>query len=154
MRHYLKRCEDFTICGGTGDTGDMYLHGHPDNYTIYHIIVKGAVKVGRPFESDYTLIDTSKTIVDVKKYLYDKRVYMASEPYQMYGFNPLDIEIDWGAKLVDTSFTGDNDSWLICFKGNPIVNGVQLKTMDYAKLYVKNYDVKINDGILGVFTKL
>ena len=42
----------------------------------------------------------------------------------------------------------------MCFKGNPIINGVELKEMDYAKLDNKQYDVQLNDSLVGVFTKL
>ena len=51
------------------------------------------------------------------------------------------------------SFKGDDKSWLICFDGEPIVNGVTMKTMDYAKLSYKNYEVVLNDSLLGIFTK-
>ena len=44
-------------------------------------------------------------------------------------------------------------SWLICFKGEPVVNGVTMKTMDYAKLSDKEYNVTLNGGLVGIFTK-
>ena len=40
------------------------------------------------------------------------------------------------------------------FKGEPVVNGITMKTMDYAKLSEKDYNVVLNDGIIGMFTKL
>ena len=52
------------------------------------------------------------------------------------------------------SFEGNENSWLVCFKGNPIINDVELKVMDYAKLDNKHYDVKLNNSLVGVFTKL
>ena len=51
------------------------------------------------------------------------------------------------------SFEGDDKSWLICFHGEPIVNGVKMKTMDYAKLSDKDYEIVLNDALLGKFTK-
>ena len=51
------------------------------------------------------------------------------------------------------SFDGDNKSWLICFSGKPIINGVVVKPLDYAKLDNKHYEVTLNDAIVGVFTK-
>ena len=51
-------------------------------------------------------------------------------------------------------FTGDDRSWLICFDGRPVINGVEVQRMDYAKLENKWYDVEINDAIVGVFTRL
>ena len=72
----------------------------------------------------------------------------------MYGFNPIDLREFWEAKLVKESFEGDDKSWLICFKGKPIINGVSVKPMDYAKLDNKSYDMILNDAVVGVFTKL
>ena len=60
---------------------------------------------------------------------------------------------DWDGKLVTESFKGDDKSWLICFKGEPVINGVTMKIMDYAKLSDKNYEVVLNDALLGIFTK-
>ena len=45
-------------------------------------------------------------------------------------------------------------SYLICFDGRPIINGIELRRMDFAKLENKWYDIDIKDGIVGVFTKL
>ena len=61
--------------------------------------------------------------------------------------------IDWDGRLVTESFTGDDKSWLICFDGNPVVNGKVLHKLDYAKLEQKLYNVEVNDGLIGVFTK-
>ena len=72
----------------------------------------------------------------------------------MYGFNALKPEQDWDGRLVKESFDGDNKSWLICFSGKPIINGVAVKPLDYAKLDNKHYEVTLNDAIVGVFTKL
>ena len=66
-------------------------------------------------------------------------------------YRPSGTEITW---LVTESFTGDNKSWLICFDGNPIVNGKKLSRWDYAKLENKHYGVEINDGCIGVFTRI
>jgi len=43
---------------------------------------------------------------------------------------------------------------LVCFDGRPVINGVELARMDYAKLENKHYNVDIKDGLVGVFTKL
>ena len=72
----------------------------------------------------------------------------------MYGFNALEPELDWDGRLVKESFNCDNKSWLICFSGKPIINGVTVKPLDYARLDNKHYEVTLNDAIVGVFTKL
>ena len=49
---------------------------------------------------------------------------------------------------------GDDRSWLICFDGEPVINGIEIKPRDYVKLENKNYDVELNNAIVGVFTKV
>ena len=34
MRHFFKKCEEFTLCGGVGDADGLFTHGYPDNYAI------------------------------------------------------------------------------------------------------------------------
>ena len=155
IKKFVKKCEEFILCGGYGDANGIFTDGFPDNKAIYHIIIKGNVKMGRPFESEYVSLDAeSNNLVDVRDYLYSQRVYTSSSPYLMYGFNPINPREFWEAKLVKESFEGDDKSWLICFKGEPIINDVSVKPMDYAKLENKHYDVHLNDAIIGVFTKL
>ena len=48
----------------------------------------------------------------------------------------------------------NENSRLICFSGEPIINDVKVLPLDYVKLKNKHYNVKINDGIVGLFTKL
>ena len=38
MRHFFKKCEEFTLCGGVGAADGLFTHGYPDNYAIYHIL--------------------------------------------------------------------------------------------------------------------
>jgi len=155
IKKFIKKCEEFILCGGYGDANGIFTDGFPDNKAIYHIIVKGSVKMGRPFESEFVSLDAdSNNFVDVRDYLYSKRVYTSSSPYLMYGFNPIDLREFWEAKLVKESFEGDDKSWLICFTGKPVINGVYVKPMDYAKLDNKSYDIILNDAVVGVFTKL
>ena len=42
---------------------------------------------------------------------------------------------------------------MICFDGRPVINGIELARMDYAKLENKHYNVDIKDGLVGVFKK-
>ena len=78
----------------------------------------------------------------------------ALEDFYWIGFNTKDKKEDWDGKLINTSFTPEKDSWIICFGGHPIVNGKTLSRFDYAQVSTgKNYDVTINDGYLALFTK-
>ena len=152
IKRFFKKCEEFSICSEIGDAGDYFFDGYPDNITIYHILIKGRGKLGAVYEAEY-LEDGPYVLVDTKEYLYKQRIYYGSEDFHIIGFNPLKPEHDWDGRLVSESFDGDNNSWLICFDGNPIVNGKELSRWDYSKLEDKHYDVTINDGCIGVFTR-
>ena len=51
-------------------------------------------------------------------------------------------------------FRGNKKYRLVCFDGRPVINGVELERMDYAELEDKDYEVKINDGLVGLFWKI
>ena len=60
MRHFLKKCEEFTLCGGVGDADGLFTHGYPDNYAIYHIIIKGNAHKYQPGEGGIIRVDIRK----------------------------------------------------------------------------------------------
>ena len=152
---YIKKCEEFLICSERGEANVIGVEDAKERYTMYHIVVKGSGRVAKAFDNDYMVGDVNGVyFADVKKFLGHHTVFESFEPVHMYGFNTLDLKQDWDGKLVEGSFEGNDKSWLICFKGNPIINGKELKVMDYAKLENKYYDVNLNDAIVGVFTKL
>ena len=44
--------------------------------------------------------------------------------------------------------------FIVCFDGNPFVNGKQLKRFDYSEVvYPKEYNIKLNGGAIGFFIK-
>ena len=92
--------------------------------------------------------------IDEKAFMGGYRLYISEKPFHLFGFNPLKAGQDWDGKLVSDSFNGDDNSYLVCFKGNPIINGKHLKPREYAKLEKKYYDVTLNNSIMGIFTKL
>ena len=156
VKSYLKRCEEFSICSQVGDSaGLIFFEPSVDRMTMYQIIVKGSGRMAKIFDSNYILGDSHKNnFIDMRKYMGYTTIFEADEPFFIYGFNTLDPEQDWDGKLISNSFDGDDKSYLVCFKGNPVINGVKLKPRDYAKLENKHYDVTSNNSIVGVFTKL
>jgi len=121
---YFKKCEEFNICSEVGDANVVALEEAKDRYTLYHIVVKGSGRVAKTFDSEYMVGDINGVYFsDVKKFLGFDTVFESFEPVQVYGFNTQDLEQDWDGRLVKDSFDGDDKSWLICFKGNPVING-------------------------------
>ena len=121
MKKYLKRCEDFVLCGASGNKGEILIDGYPDNYAIYHIVVRGVGKMGALFESGYINLDQyENNFVDTKKYLYSKRIYEPSEPFKMYIFefsklSHLPCINDFAIILAASSIVGSASkfSWLL-----------------------------------------
>ena len=147
-------CEEFYICCTQGGEGVVHVEKHEDNKTLYAIQAKGSGRCATIFSSDYIEGDEKQNNFGCMKQFIGKHVIFESyEPFIQYGFNTLSYDHDWDGKLVKESFDGDDRSWLICFKGNPIINGKELRVMDYAKLENKHYDVTLNDALVGVFTK-
>ena len=154
FKRSFKMCEEFYICCTQGGEGVVHVEKHEDNKTLYAIQAKGSGRCATIFSSDYIEGDEKQNNFGCMKQFIGKHVIFESyEPFIQYGFNTLSYDHDWDGKLVKESFDGDDRSWLICFKGNPIINGKELRVMDYAKLENKHYDVTLNDAIVGVFTK-
>ena len=153
MMSYFKKCEEFAVCSEVGESNLLFPETFDERRTLYQIVVKGEGRVGRIFDSEYTKLDEKENnFVDLKKYMGTDTIFQSYKPFHIYGFNKID-NYDWDGKLVTQSFEGDDKSWLICFYGEPIVNGVKMKTMDYAKLSDKDYEIVLNDALLGKFTK-
>ena len=152
---FFKKCEEFSICSEIGDSDCIVAEHTNERRTLYQIIIYGSGRVARPFESSFKVLDSSdNNFVNLKEYLYDHTIFYSNEPFHMYGFNTSTKDIDWDGRIVTESFTGDDMSWLICFDGSPIINGKVLHRLDYAKLEQKSYNVEINDGLIGVFTRV
>tara|TARA_B100000161_G_C33502447_1_gene392368 strand:+ start:330 stop:812 length:483 start_codon:yes stop_codon:yes gene_type:complete len=156
MKRLIKKCEEFYICAEYGDKDSIGVEYPGNRLTMYQYIVSGTISFNI-IEGDKLIQEKftkDNALKDVKNYLSHRVVCIAEEDSFMIGFNSLDRNIDWDGKLVKDNFTGNDKSWLVCFDGYPIINGQELKRWDYAKLENKDYKVNINDGVVGVFTKL
>lgn len=154
---YFKKCEEFYICGSKNKKKEVFAESGDKSLTLFQIIVKGRGRLITTF--DTTTIDGGQgDIVDCKSMMGKDRVLVSDKNsedyYEVYGFNPLDPSEDWDAKKITSSFKGDSNSWIICFDGSATINGKIVKKFDYAKLEDKDYEVKVGDAFLGVFTKL
>ena len=90
----------------------------------------------------------------MKDYLYQPRIYEALEDVYVWGFNTFSNQ-DWDARLLtDETLTVDGESILVCLDGKPVVNDITLRRFDYSELSKeKSYDVKLNDGVIALFTR-
>ena len=155
MVRYHRKCDEFSICCEVGEAGVIFLENSFERKTLYQIIVRGSGRMSKTFDSEYIVGDSkNNNFLDLKKYMGFHTIFESTKPFLIYGFNTLDTQQDWDGKLISGSFNGDDKSYLICFYGNPIINGVKLESRNYAKLENKHYDVVLNNSITGVFTKL
>ena len=156
VKSYLKRCEEFSICSQVGDcAGLVFVEPAVDRMTQFQIAVKGSGRWSNIFNSDFEVANANEVkFVSMKQYMGQTTIFESYEPFLMYGFNTLSKNQDWDGKLINESFDGNDKSWLVCFDGRPVINGLELARMDYAKLENKHYNVDIKDGLVGVFTKL
>ena len=156
VKSYLKKCEEFSICSQVGDSaGVVFVEPAVDRMTMYQIAVKGSGRLSSIFNSEFEVGDANGiNFSSMKHYMGQTTIFESYEPFHIYGFNTLNKNQDWDGKLIRKSFDGDDKSWLVCFDGRPVINGVELARMDYAKLENKYYDVDIKNGLVGVFTKI
>ena len=155
IKTYVKKCEDFYVCAETGEKGAFGYEFVEDRKTMYQYIVKGKISLITISDDDMTrqICSSDDGLIDVKKYKHRPLCCYADDDFFMIGFNTLHKNIDWVGEIKKESFYGNDDSWLIVFDGNPSINGKTLKRFDYAKLESKKYDVNLNNGVIGVFTK-
>jgi len=153
MIRYFKKCEDFAICGAMGLSSEIIAETSEINKTLFQIFVRGSGRVAKAFDSNYIDMVGGK-IYDMSELMGKDRVYQPFEDFELYGFNPIEPNDKWKFKQINTSFRGDEKSWLINFYGKPVINGKSIERMDYAKLEDKWYDVDINDAITAVFTRV
>ena len=165
-KRYFRNCNDFGICVNIGKKGYVLAEDPEERKTIFQYGVYGKGKFAKIFDSNYITFEGGK-FYDVREYQKYNVVFEAQENFFLIGFNKLD-DYDWEGRLI-----GDNENtlnlksvydheipvnhrcFLICFGGNPIVNGKELKRYDYSELmYPKDYHINLNGGVLGFFKKL
>lgn len=153
-KRYLKKCDEFSLCVRCGDA-DFVACEHPSSrFTQYHYGIYGSGTFGVMFKEFGLDFKSDGKLYDMRDYLHEYTIYKADSDFYMIGFNCLNKHDEWDARLVTESFENDKEStYLVCLDGSPIVNGKTLRRFDYSKLEFKDYDVTINDGVIGVFTK-
>ena len=155
-KRYIKKCGDFSICSEMGESGLLFTEYAEERFTLYQIVVKGSGKIAKVFDNESTPADSKgDNFINLKKYLGHDTIFKSDEPFHIFGFNTLDVNVDWDGRLIKESFYCDIPvSYLVCFDGSPIINGKEVQRLDYAKLEKKRYDIELNDAIVGVFSKL
>jgi len=157
-RRFHRVCEEFTLCVNIGEKGYVLAEHPNERYTIFYYGLYGSGKFGKIFKSDHILIE-SKKLVDVQEYVNSEVVFQAHEDFCLIGFNTMDKNIRWDAKILNTDtkiVKESKKSILICLNGDMVVNGKKFKRYHYASLVIGNeYNLDLNENsVVVVFTQI
>ncbi len=157
-KRFFRKCEDFSLCVNIGESGYVLAENPNERFTIFYYGVKGKGKFGKPFESDYLMIE-SNVITDVQDYVNGEVLFQALEDFFLIGFNTLDKNVKWEAELLtkENNIITDKPgrSFLLCLDGDVMVNDKKFKRYDYAEIFSGiEYTLDIKDNsALGFFSK-
>jgi len=153
-KHFFKKLDKFSVCAMKADTGWIGVEQEPDSYGVYMYVVHGRARIGVPFEKEYFEVK-SKDFFSMQHLLQNPVMMETYDDFYMIGFNAINKKEVWDGKLVtEPTLHVSKESHLICFDGNPIVNGKQLERFDYDDLSSdRTYEINLNGGALGVFTE-
>ena len=162
MKRATRHCKHFCLCVNIGKKGDVVAENPDYRFTLYQYNIYGGGKAGVMFEEGYIESKTG-VLMDVRQHVHKKVIFEATEDFFTIGFNTLDKDQNWEGRLVKENETTldlhyirelEKETFLICFDGKPIVNDKQMKRYDYAGIDLsKNYNVTLNNGVLGLFFK-
>ena len=96
----------------------------------------------------------------------DDVIFKSDEEFYLIGFNNINQD-SWEGRLLGSDETKldlksiydkpdpiSSRCFIVCFDGNPSVNGKQLKRFDYSEVvYPKEYNISLNGGAIGFFIK-
>ncbi len=153
-KHYYKELEKFSVCGVKADKGWIGLEPEWTSFGVYFYVYYGSSKIGIPFKGELFTVRANQ-FFSMKEHLHSPVMLETIEDFYMIGFNTLDKNQDWEGRLVTENILRvEKESELICFDGNPIINGKELTRFDYSEIYPnKDYEIT-TEGVLGLFTKL
>ena len=161
-RRAVRHCEHFSLCVNVGKKGHVIAEDPRERFTIYQYNIYGGGKAGVMFEEGYIESQVG-VLMDLRPHVHKKVIFEATEDFFTIGFNTLDKNQNWEGRLVkkneaklDLNYIRELEkkTFLICFDGKPVVNNKQMKRYDYARINLsKDYDIKLNNGALGLFFK-
>ena len=162
MRRATRHCEDFCLCIMVGKKGEVVAENPDDRFTLYQYNIYGGGKAGVMFEEGYIESQVG-VLMDLRQHVRKKVIFEATEDFFTIGFNTFDKDQNWEGRLVKENETTldlnyirelEKETFLICFDGKPIVNNKKMKRYDYARIDLsRDYDIILNNGVLGLFYK-
>ena len=109
MMRYHKKCEEFSICCEVGQAGVIFLENSIERRTLYQIIVKGAGRMAKIFESDYILADTCEN--NFLDFIYAKNtVHLHFDLLKYIGYSRIELDIGQYFTLTKNIFVASSIS--------------------------------------------
>ena len=143
-------------CAYEAEKGCLGVEYGSERNQIFHYVFKGSARVGKLFSNDSKIIDDSKgKLIDCKDLYGVDTAFEFLEDTEMWGFNVLDDNVNWDAKIVtESKLTITKKSALVCLGGKPTVNSKELIKYDYVDIANGDYTIDLKtDGVLLLFTK-
>ena len=156
FKRYLCGCETWMACAYEAEKGCLGVEYGSERNQIFHYVFKGSARVGKLFSNDSKIIDDSKgKLIDCKDLYGVDTAFEFLEDTEMWGFNVLDDNVNWDAKIVtESKLTITKKSALVCLGGKPTVNSKELIKYDYVDIANGDYTIDLKtDGVLLLFTK-
>ena len=156
FKRYLCGCETWMACAYEAEKGCIGVEYGSERKQIFHYVFKGSARVGKLFSNDSKIIDDSKgKLIDCKDLYGVDTAFEFLEDTEMWGFNVLDDNVNWDAKIVtESKLTITKKSALVCLGGKPTVNSKELIKYDYVDIANGDYTIDLKtDGVLLLFTK-
>ena len=156
FKRYLCKCDTWMACAYEAEKGCIGAEYKSERKQIFQYIFKGSVRVGKLFSGDSKVIDGSKgKLIDLREFYDVDTVFECLEDTSLFGFNAIDDDPNWDAKIVtESKITITGKSALVCLGGKPTVNGKELVKYDYINPDNGDYTIDLKtDGVLLLFTK-
>ena len=156
FKRYLCGCDTWMACAYEAEKGCLGVEYGSERNQIFHYVFKGSARVGKLFSNDSKIIDDSKgKLIDCKDLYGVDTAFEFLEDTEMWGFNVLDDNVNWDAKIVtESKLTITKKSALVCLGGKPTVNSKELIKYDYVDIANGDYTIDLKtDGVLLLFTK-
>ena len=161
----FRNCNKFGLCVNIGQSGYVLAEDVKTFQSIFLYVVKGNGKIGKMFKTDYLDLNEGK-FYDIRDYENDDVIFKSDGEFYLIGFNNINDD-SWEGRLLGSDETKldlksiydkhdpvSSKCFIVCFDGNPSVNGKQLQRFDYSEVvYPKEYNISMNGGAIGFFIK-
>lgn len=153
------RARKFFLCVHQTSSDSIGFEKVEDRFTQFTYLCYGHGKFHFFFDDDIVTVDgqTPRKLYDLRKYVNCNVVIQTKMNSRIISFNPWRKNQEWVGRLLDKNEkiikTDKEYACIVCFEGNPIINGKEFKELDFADIVKNNqYTVEMEDDAnIGFF---